>query len=176
MPTAMSWAVFSWSERRIVIWPASGGSFLRQLAADPDLVGQVGDQAAEVEGDFAFRRRHRFFLVFEHGEQLFVCRPVGVFPEAFRGRALQHLFGAAARNLAQPAGHRARELLRFAGQDAFEFFFDVDVFVELVDQVVADGGADRFVLDQAPAGVDPVVGVERLALGPDREDAEEGEQ
>ena len=61
------------------------------------------------------------------------------------------------------------------GRISLEFLFDVDVFVELVDQVVADRFADRRVLDQAAAGVDPVVGVERLALGPDREDAEEGE-
>ena len=97
-----------------------------------------------------FFGRDRFLLVFEHGEQLFVRGPVGVLPEALRGRGFQHLFGAVAGDLAQPARHRPGELLGFAGQDVFQFLFDVDVRVELVDQVVADRGADLLVLDQRP--------------------------
>ena len=82
--------------------------------------------------------------------QLFVGGPVGVFPELLRGRGFQHLFGAVAGDLAQAAGGRAGEVLGVAGEDFLQFFFDVDVFVELVDEVVADGVADRRVLDQRP--------------------------
>ena len=101
--------------------------------------------------------------------------PVGALPESLGGRGLQQLVGAVAGDLAQPAGDRPGQFLGVAGQDFAQFLLDVDVFVELVDEVVADRFADRRVLDQPVAGVDPVVGVERLALGPDREDAEEGE-
>ena len=160
-----------------MIWPASGGSFSASLAADPDLVGKVGDEAAEVEGDVPFRRRDRFFLVFQHREELFVRGAVGVLPEFFRGSALQHLFGAAAGHLAQPAGHRSGELLGFAGQDVFEFLFDVDVFVELVDQVRRSTAERTFSFwISRPLVSTQSFGVERLALGPDREDAEEGQQ
>ena len=108
--------------------------------------------------------------------QLFVRGPVGVLPEFLRGRAFPAPCSAPLPATERSrAGDRAGELLGFAGQDVFEFFFDVDVFVELVDQVVGDRCADLLVLDQLVAGVDPVVGVERLAFDPDREDAEEGE-
>ena len=88
---------------------------------------------------------------------------------------LQHLVGAGAGDRAHRAGDRAGELLRFAGENVFEFFFDVDVFVERVDEVVGDGFADLDVGDQLVAGVDPVVGVQGLAFDPDPEHAEEGE-
>jgi hypothetical protein len=140
------------------------------------LVGEVRDEAGQVEGDFAVLGRDSFPVVFQHGQQLFVCGPVGVSPEALRGGGLEDLVGALARDLAQAARHWACQLLGFAGQDVFQFLFDVDVGVELVDEIVADGGADRRVLDQPVAGVDPVVGVQRLALDPDGEHAEEGEQ
>ena len=172
---AMFCAVFSSSERRISIWPASGGSFSARSWTDADLVGEVGQEAAEVEADVAFAGRDRVALVFQHRDQLLVGGAVGVFPERLRGRGFQHFFGAVAGDLAQAAGGGAGEVLGVAGEDVLQFGLDVDVFVELVDQVVADGGADRRVLDQVAAGRDPVVGVERLALGPDREDAEEGE-
>ncbi len=102
--------------------------------------------------------------------------PVGLFPQFLGGRGFQRLFGALPGHLAQAAGRRPGQVLGVAGKDFFQFLADVDVFVELVDQVIAQRRADRLVLQQPAAGVDPVVGVERLALGPDREDAEEGEE
>ena len=66
------------------------------------------------------------------------ARPVGVFPEALRGRGFQHLFGAVAGDLAQPPGRGPGEFLGVAGKDFLQFLLDVDVFVELVDQVVAE--------------------------------------
>ena len=40
-------------------------------------------------------------------------------------------------HLAQAAGRRPGQVLGVAGKDFFQFFADVDVFVELVDQVIA---------------------------------------
>ena len=152
-----------------------GRQFLRQVFADPHLLGKVREQAAEVELDVPIFGFDRFFLVFEDGEKLFVGGPVRLFPEFLGGRGFERLFGALTRDLAQATGRGAGQVLGVAGQDFFQFLAHVDVFVELVDQVIAEGRADRLVLEEAPAGVDPVVGVERLALGPDRENAEEGE-
>ena len=104
--TTMSCAVFSWSERRIVIWPASSGSF-SPGCADPDLVGEVGDEAAEVEADLAFFGRDRPFLFFQDFQQLFVRGPVGALPEFLRGRAFQHLVGAVCR---RPGAGRRRSV------------------------------------------------------------------
>ena len=87
----------------------------------------------------------------------------------------EHLFRPRPATWRSPPAAGPASSLVSPGRTFFQFFFDVDVFVELVDQVVADGAADRFVLQQAAAGRDPVVGVERLTLDPDREDAEEGE-
>ena len=59
----------------------------RQLFADPDLAGEVGDQAAEVQRHVPFAVETASFLFFQHGDELFVGGPVGVFPEALGGRA-----------------------------------------------------------------------------------------
>ena len=82
------------------------GRVRRQLfgerGPDPDLVGEVRDQAAQLELDFAVFGRDRFLLVFEHRDQLFVGAAVGVLPEALGGRGFQHLFDAAGRGLCAP--------------------------------------------------------------------------
>src|SRR5680860_631931 len=49
-----------------------GRQLFGELGADPHLVGEVGDEAAETEGDLAFVGRHRFLVVFQHRQPLFV--------------------------------------------------------------------------------------------------------
>jgi len=78
--------------------------------------------------------------------------------------------------LAQATGDWSGQFLGVSRELFAQFLFDVDVFVELVDQVFADRFPDLRVLDQVAAGLDPLAGVECLTLGPDREDAEESEQ
>ena len=85
-----------------------GRQLFGEAGADPDLVGEVGDQAAEVEADVAVFGRDRFFLFFEHFDQLFVGGPVGALPEALRGRGLEQLFGAVAGHLSQTARDAVR--------------------------------------------------------------------
>jgi hypothetical protein len=58
----------------------------------------------------------------------------------------------------------------------FQFGLDVDVGEEFIGEVVGELGLDLFVLQEAVAGVDPVVGVQRLPVDPDREDRQEREQ
>src|SRR4029077_20604211 len=108
-------------------------------------------------------------------KQLFVGASVGVLPEALGGRGFQYLFDAARSGLAHQPGEWAGELLRSAGQLAFEFLFEIHVLVELFDEEVGERRADLRVVDQLVARMDPVVGVEDLAFDPDREDAEKGE-
>jgi len=63
-----------------------------------------------------------------------------------------------------------------AAGTSLQFGLHLDVFEELVRQVVGESGLDVLVLEQLLARVDPVVGVERLPVDPDREDGDEGEQ
>ena len=86
---------------------------------------------------------------------------VRVLPKRLRGGRFQHLFGAVAGHLPKPAGGRPCQLLGFAGQDRLQFGLDVDVFVELVDQVLA-----------AMAAHD----AHRLPLAPDIRYTEDGQQ
>jgi hypothetical protein len=58
----------------------------------------------------------------------------------------------------------------------FQFCLDVDVGEEFIGEVVGELGLDLFVLQEPVAGVDPVVRVQRLAVDPDREDRQEGDQ
>jgi hypothetical protein len=52
----------------------------------------------------------------------------------------------------------------------------IDVRVELVDEERGHLGADRLVLEQFAAGLGPVVGIQDLAVRPQREDRQESEQ
>ncbi|HEX3173550.1 MAG TPA: hypothetical protein VHQ43_04935 [Solirubrobacterales bacterium] len=58
----------------------------------------------------------------------------------------------------------------------FQFALHVHAGEELVGEVVGELGLDLPVLEELVARLDPVVGVERLAVDPDREDGEERDQ
>ena len=98
---------------------------------------------------------------------------VGRFPEAFGLGGFQGPFGEFGSELAQAAGGRAGQGREPRREGLFQFGLHIDVFEELVRQVVGELGLDLVVLQQLAAGVDPVIGVERLAIDPDREDPED---
>ena len=76
----------------------------------------------------------------------------------------------------QGAGSGAGERCESRRERRFQLGLHLDVFEELVRQIAGESGLDLFVLEQLLARVDPVVGVERLPIDPDREDGEEGDQ
>jgi hypothetical protein len=101
---------------------------------------------------------------------------VGSAPEAFGLRGFQRPFGDFRSELVQRPGSRAGERCEPRRERLFQFGLNVDVGEEFVGQVIGELGTDLVVLKQPIAGVDPVVGVERLAIDPDREDRQERDQ
>ena len=98
-------------------------------------------------------------------------RSVGGLPQALDLRRLgQRPHRDRAGELAQAAGDRPGERLHLRRQLRLDLGLDVDVGVQLVDQEVGERVLDRLVGEQLGAGVDPGVGLEQLALRPDRED------
>ena len=101
---------------------------------------------------------------------------VGGAPGAFGLGGFQRPFGDFGGELVQRPGGRAGEGREPRREGLFQFGLDVDVGEEFVGEVVGELGLDLVVLEELVAGVDPVVGVERLAVDPDREDRQEGDQ
>ena len=76
----------------------------------------------------------------------------------------------------QRPGGRPGQRREARREGLFQFALDVDVGEEFIGEVVGELGLDLFVLEELVAGVDPVVGVQRLAVDPYREDRQEREQ
>jgi hypothetical protein len=76
----------------------------------------------------------------------------------------------------QGPGRRAGERCESGRKRLFQFGLHVNVGKELIREVVGEPALDFFVLEQLVARADPVVGVERLPVDPDREDAYERDQ
>ena len=153
-----------------------GGDFRGELAGDPELAAAFGEQRLEVEGDFAAAGRDRRAFVVEDLQQRFVGGAVGRAPEAFGLRGFQRPFGDFGSELVQRPGGRPGEGREPRREGLFQFGLDVDVGEEFVGEVVGELGPDLVVLQELVAGVHPVVGVERLAVDPDREDRQERDQ
>jgi hypothetical protein len=101
---------------------------------------------------------------------------VGSAPEAFGLRCFQRPFAGFRSELVQRPGSRPGQRREPRRERLFQFGLDVDVGEQFVGQVIGELGPDLVVLQQPIAGVDPVVGVERLPIDPDREDRQERDQ
>ena len=101
---------------------------------------------------------------------------VGGAPGAFGLRGFQRPFGYLRSELVQRPGGRPGERREPRREGLFQFGLDIDVGEEFIRQVVGELGLDLFVLEELVAGVDPVVGVQRLPVDPDREDRQERDQ
>jgi hypothetical protein len=80
------------------------------------------------------------------------------------------------RQLAQPVRSRPGERLEPRRQRVRHLALNVDVGVHLIDDDLRNLLADVFVAQQPRARVGPVVRVEHLAIGPDREDRQQRKQ
>ena len=76
----------------------------------------------------------------------------------------------------QSPGGRAGQGRESRRERLFQFGLDVHVGEELVGEVIGELGLDLIVLEQLVARVNPVVGVQRLAVDPDREDRQKRDQ
>jgi len=101
---------------------------------------------------------------------------IGVAPEAFELRAGERPLGYLRGELVQGARGWSGQGCEPRRQGFFQLGLQVDVFKELFRQVVGELGLDLFISEQLVARADPVVGVERLPVDPDREDAQECDQ
>jgi hypothetical protein len=107
--------------------------------------------------------------------------PVGLLPQLLRARPAEQLTRAVLGKRPEAAGDGARQR---AGarrpedllQDLLDVSLNVDVRVQLIDQENGDLIPDVVVLEQLGARIDPVVGVEDLAVGPDGKDRQEAQQ
>ena len=99
--------------------------------------------------------------------------PVGVLPRRLDARLLERPLRTGGGGLAQPSGRQAREPAELFRQPLGDLALDVHVCVQLGDQEVGDGVPDLLVLEQLAAGPRPRLGLERLALDPQREHGEE---
>ena len=144
------WAASSWSDLRIVIWPASGGSREpRDLEAD--LLADVHQQRLQVERDRAVAGRDvPARLVLEQRDQLLVHDAVDVLPELLDARPLEQPVDALDRRLAQCAGDRRGQPLEVRRELVFEQALRVGVRVELVDDVGRERQPDVVVLEEVP--------------------------
>jgi hypothetical protein len=71
--------------------------------------------------------------------------------------------------VSQCSGGRTRERRQSGRQPGFDQSGNVHVRVQLIDDVVCGGRADRAVLKQLGTGLLPIVGVEQQTVRPDRE-------
>ena len=101
---------------------------------------------------------------------------VGRAPKAFRLRGFQRPFGGFGGELVQCPGGGTGERREPRRERLFQFGLHVHVGEELIGHVAGELGPDLVVLKELAAGVDPVVGVERLPVDPDREDRQERDQ
>ncbi len=143
--------------------------------ADADLVAHFFDQMAEVQRHFAVFGGDGRAAAVEDFEQPFVRLAVGGRPERLDLRALQRPFGDLRRERAQAGRDRGGERLQPRRQLFFQLRLHRFVGGELFGEVVGEPFVDLLVGEDPAAGADPVVGVQRLAVGPDREGREQRE-
>ena len=123
------------------------------------LGGHLLEQRAEVEVDRHVRPSIALSRVW--------CAARFASCQAVRAAALPSSRGAFLRATSLNPSPRPRKRLQCGRQRCLEALLDLVTVVQGLDEVEPDRGADRLVLEQVGAGVDPVVGVQRLALGPD---------
>jgi hypothetical protein len=116
--------------------------------------GHPLQQAAEVEVD-------RHVRPVDRPQQRLVRSPVRVLPGRKGGGGAEQARGVPAGDLLEARRRWPRERLQRGRQRRLEARLDLVTVVQALDEVEPDGCADRLVLDQLGAQVDPVVGVQR---------------
>ena len=141
-----------------------GRQLVRGVGGQPGTGGHLPDQRLQVERQVA-----ALHPVVDDVEQRAVRRAVGGLPGVERGRAAEHARRVAPGDLLEPRGGRRGQPLESRRQRRLEAGLHRRAVVELIDDEERERRADLLVLEQLGARVDPVVGVERLALGPQPE-------
>ena len=101
-------------------------------------------------------------------EKAIVSGFIGGLPGIEGGGAAKQARSVASRNLLQPRGRGSGKPVEPRGQRRLEPLLDFRALEQLVDDERAERRPNRLVLQQGVAGLHPVVGIERLSLGPDR--------
>ena len=153
------------------------GNFFRRRGGRAEARGEFGDDRAQVEDHRAAAGGAEHpALVLDQVDELLVGDLVGGLPQLLHARLLERQDDPFFDHAAQPAGRRPGQRLQFAGQARADFAGDVDVLVDLVGQIGRQLFLDRGVLEQLGVGFGPVGGVEQLAVGPHRQDADDAQQ
>ena len=166
----------TWLPSMIFTSATSAGIRSTVDAGRPSLRRELHDDRSEVEDDRVPVLRDRLRVPLGDVDELLRGHAVGGLPQLLDARALQHLVHPLLRELAQRVGGRSGKRLQPRRQRVGDLARDVDVRVHLVDDDLRDLLADVVVAQQPRARVGPVVGVEHLAVRPDREDREERQQ
>ena len=149
-----------------------------QLLADPERIADLDQERTQVERDIAARGRDRIdaHVVPEQAQQRLVRAAVHLLPELLDARALEERVDRADGGLSERARERPGEALEVRREVLGERLLRIEVRIELIDEIDGERLADVVVLEELRARVDPRVRVERLALHPERQRADEHDQ
>ena len=147
--------------------PRVVGDLVEPVLGDPELGGDLLHQPAEFERDHAIGGREaRDLLLTEQRHGRLVRGAVGDLPGAPDHLGAEESFDAGGGRVAERSGHQAGEGAQVVGHPTGQLVADVDALVDLVDEVGGERAADLVVGEQLRRRLDPLVGVEELALDP----------
>ena len=96
------------------------GSFAAMPDGQPEAVGEVGDDLAQVQRDGPALDLHARAAALDDRDECFVGAPVGLLPDRLRLRCRERALGALFGDAVQRARERAGERREFLGQAGFE--------------------------------------------------------